>query len=58
MVYLGEKLQLAHLCLKMRIHEKVVEHGIDLRIWQGQMGKGMLVILSLCAAEKTVFLYT
>ena len=33
MVYLGEKLQLAHLCLKMRIHEKVVQHGIDLRIW-------------------------
>ena len=58
MVYSGEKLQLAHLCLNMRIHGKVVEHGTDLRIWQDQMGKGTASYpVSLCCREKSLTLY-
>ena len=58
MAYLGEKLQLVRLCSKMRIHRKVVEHRIDLRIWQGRMGKGTACYLvSLCCRENSLTLH-
>lgn len=57
MAYLGEKLQLAHLCLKMRIHGKVVEHRIDLRIWQGRMGKGTACYL-VSVLQRKQFYFT
>lgn len=50
-------MQLAHLCLKMRINGKVVEHKIELKICQGQMGNGIACYLaSLCRTENMALL--
>lgn len=58
MVYSGEKLRLAHLCLNMRIHGKVVEHGTDFENLAGPDGKGhcFLSCLSVLQRKQSYFI--